>query len=363
MGTEPFDTRPAGGGAAGGIRIDHGKVLIGLLAVIALILVGVVLRATQVVLLPLIIAWLLSYILGPIVTFLTRRRVPVALSISFVLVLLLGIGYFVGLFLHSRVMNFALRYDIYYARLIELIRTVTARWDLEFDVVGGFDLGPVAGEYVRKLAQPVVAFGGRLLLVVIFLVFLLLGKPYFPAKIERAFSPEDAAHITHILGSISSQIGRFLVMQLLISLATGLCVWLALMLIGVDFPITWGATAFLLNFIPTLGSIVASIPPVLLAVVQFPTLWPAVVTLVSLFTIQMTIGNFIAPKILGDRLNLSPVVVLISLVFWGWLWGITGAILAVPIASTIKIVCENFEGLKPISMMMGSGRSLGTAKS
>ncbi len=341
------------------IRIDPGRVAVALLAVVTLILVGAVLRTAQVVVLPLIIAWLLSYILGPIVTFLTRRRVPVALSITFVLVLLLAAGYFIGVFLHSRVINFMQYYDAYYARLIELIRTFTDDLDLEFDLISGIDWGPLVREHLMKLTSPLISFMSRLLLVVIFLVFLLLGKPFFPAKVKRAFGPDDAERVTRILGSISGQIGHFLVMQLLISFATGVCVWFALILIGVDFPITWGATAFLLNFIPTLGSIVASIPPVLMALVQFPTLWPALVTLVALFAIQMTIGNVIAPKVLGDRLNLSPVVVLLSLVFWGWLWGIVGAILAVPIASTIKIVCENFEGLKPISMMMGSGRGLG----
>jgi predicted PurR-regulated permease PerM len=131
-----------------------------------------------------------------------------------------------------------------------------------------------------------------------------------------------------------------------------------LTLIGVDFAVTWGALAFFLNFIPTVGSIVASIPPVLLALVQYyPSFWPAVITLVSVTTIQMGMGNALAPKILGDQLNLSPVVVLLSLLFWGWLWGIVGALISIPIAAAIKIVCENIKTLHPISVMMGSGKS------
>ena len=151
--------------------------------------------------------------------------------------------------------------------------------------------------------------------------------------------------------SISSQIGKYLALQFFISLATGLCVWLALIILGVDFPVTWGALAFFLNFIPTVGSIAASIPPILVALVQFPSFWPAVFTLIVLLVIQMTIGNIISPKIMGDRLHLSPMVVLVSLVFWGWLWGLW-ALCSVPIASAIKIVCENIEALRPISVMM-----------
>jgi predicted PurR-regulated permease PerM len=113
----------------------------------------------------------------------------------------------------------------------------------------------------------------------------------------------------------------------LISFTTGVLVWLALEFIGVDFAVTWGALAFFLNFIPTVGSILASIPPVLLALVQFyPSFWPAVITLLSVTTIQMGMGNALAPKIL-------------------------------PIAAAIKIVCENIETLHPISVMMGSGKA------
>jgi predicted PurR-regulated permease PerM len=125
----------------------------------------------------------------------------------------------------------------------------------------------------------------------------------------------------------------------------------------VDFAVTWGALTFILNFIPTIGSIIASVPPILVALVQFhPSLLPAFATLASVLAIQMIMGNVISPKVLGDRLNLSPVVVLLSLVFWGWLWGFVGAILAVPIASAIRIVCENIEALHPIGVLMGSGR-------
>jgi predicted PurR-regulated permease PerM len=126
----------------------------------------------------------------------------------------------------------------------------------------------------------------------------------------------------------------------------------------VDFAVTWGALAFFLNFIPTVGSIVASIPPVLLALVQFyPSLWPAIITLLAVTTIQMGMGNALAPKVMGDQLNLSPVVVLLSLLFWGWLWGIVGALISIPIAAAIKIVCENIKTLHPISVMMGSGKT------
>jgi predicted PurR-regulated permease PerM len=159
--------------------------------------------------------------------------------------------------------------------------------------------------------------------------------------------------------SISKQIGQYLVVKVAISGTTGVLVWIILSLLKVEFALTWGALAFFLNFIPSIGSIIASIPPVLLAVVQYyPSVWTPVLTAVALLLVQMTMGNIIEPKIMGDNLNLSPVVILLALIFFGWMWGIVGALLSVPIAAAIKIVCENIDALKPISILMGSGKSL-----
>lgn len=315
-----------------------------------------VLRAAQAVILPLIIAWLLSYILGPVVTFLTRRRLPAGLAVALVLLILLGICYLGGLFLHSRVMAFVQAYPAYQQRVVALLGSVTERWNLPYDPLEGINLWSKAGEYMAVSVAPVVAFTSKLVLVIFYLVFLLLGKPFFNAKLRHAFAEDKAKLIAGVLGSISRQFGVYLSLQLLISLVTGFIVWFGLYWLDVDFAVTWGTLAFLLNFIPNIGSILASIPPVLVALVQFPSPWMAVAVAFMLLTIQMTIGNVIAPKVFGERLNLSPVVVLISLVFWGWLWGVAGALLAVPIASAIKIVCENIETLRPISILMGSGR-------
>jgi AI-2 transport protein TqsA len=339
-------------------HVDKQKVVVALLGVLALAATCGVLKLAQAVVLPLIIAWLLSYILGPVVTSMTSRRIPTGLAVTIVLLLLLGICYLGGLFLLARIRSFAVAYPEYQARVMELFKSATSRWELPFDPLEGINWGPKLGEYLAITAGSLVSFSSKLIMVIIYLIFLLLGKPYFKYKLEKAFAVERAHQFDSILRSISGEIGRYLFVQLLISLVTGVLVWLGLTLIGVDFAVTWGALAFFLNFIPTVGSVMASIPPILVAFVQpdFESLWPGIITAVVLFAIQMAIGNGVAPKVMGERLNLSPVVVLISLVFWGWLWGIVGALLSVPIASTIKIVCENIEPLQPISTLMGSGK-------
>jgi len=337
-------------------QIDQQKAVVALLGVMALVAACTVLKVAQSVILPLIIAWLLSYILGPVVTAMTRRRIPTGLAVTVVLFLLMGICYLGGLFLFARFMAFWEAYPVYQDRVMALFKSFTSRWELPFDPLEGINWGPWLGEHLKSTAGSVLSFSSKLIMIIIYLIFLLLGKPYFRYKLEKAFDSAQATQFDSILRSISAQIGRYLFLQLLISLVTGVLVWLALTAVGVDFAVTWGALAFFLNFIPTVGAVMASIPPILVALVQFPTVWPGIITAALLFGIQMAIGNGVAPKIMGDRLNLSPVVVLISLVFWGWLWGIVGALLSVPIASTIKIVCENIEPLRPISTLMGSGK-------
>ena len=323
-----------------------------------LVAVGMVLKSAQSVILPLIIAWLLSYLIGPAINFMTSRKIPATLAVAIILIFLLGVFYLSFTFLYSRVSAFAAAYPRYHTRLTELVALLTSKWNLEFDPFAGFDWGQSISRGLVSLSGSIFAFVSQLVLVVIFLFFILLGKPYFKYKILKSFSAENADQISRIAFSITAQIRRYLSLQFLISFTTGILVWLALQIIGVDFPVTWGALAFFLNFIPTVGSIVASIPPILLALVQFyPSIWPGVITLIAVVTIQLGMGNALAPKIMGDQLNLSPVVVLLSLLFWGWLWGVVGALISIPIAAAIKIVCENIETLHPISVMMGSGKT------
>ena len=340
------------------MEFDRTKVAFVFLGVLVLVAVGVVLKFAGPVILPLIIAWLLSYLIGPVVNFMTQRKIPATLAVFVIIVVLLGIFYLSGTFLYSRFSAFVAAYPKYHDRMTELIAMVSARWNLEFDPFAGINWGQNIGRILVTFSQSIFGFVSKLVLVLIFLFFILLGKPFFRYKILKSFSADDADQIAGIAFSITAQIRRYLGLQFIISGTTGVLVWFALTLIGVDFAVTWGALAFFLNFIPAVGSIVASIPPIVLALVQFyPSLWPGVITGFALLTIQLGMGNGIAPKVLGDQLNLSPVVVLLSLMFFGWLWGIVGALLSVPIAAAIKIVCENIQTLHPISVMMGSGKT------
>ena len=327
------------------------------LGILALIAVGAVLKAAQGVVIPLLIAWLLSYLLAPAVTFLVRRlRFPAPLAVAGVVLLLLLASWGAGLVIHQRLLAFAKAFPAYQDKITALYAHYGSELNVPTPVLKDLDLTAQIGPLVLRTSRFFIAFITNAILVMIFLVFMLLAKPFANDKL-RAALPDRADTLIAITNTISRQIGAYLGALFVISLVTGLVVWGVLAWIGVEFAFTWGLLAFVLNFVPTLGSIVASIPPVLMALAQFaPSFWPAVGVAAVLFVIQQTLGNFIAPKVYGDRLNLSPVVILLFLVFWGWLWGITGALLAVPLAAAIQIALAHIPALAPLAVLMGSGK-------
>ena len=327
------------------------------LGILALIAVGAVLKAAQGVVIPLLIAWLLSYLLAPAVTFLVRRlRFPAPLAVAGVVLLLLLASWGAGLVIHQRLLAFAKAFPAYQDKITALYAHYGSELNVPTPVLKDLDLTAQIGPLVLRTSRFFIAFITNAILVMIFLVFMLLAKPFANDKL-RAALPDRADTLIAITNAISRQIGAYLGALFVISLVTGLVVWGVLAWIGVEFAFTWGLLAFVLNFVPTLGSIVASIPPVLMALAQFaPSFWPAVGVAAALFVIQQTLGNFIAPKVYGDRLNLSPVVILLFLVFWGWLWGITGALLAVPLAAAIQIALAHIPALAPLAVLMGSGK-------
>ena len=336
-------------------RIGTIPLSLGLLAVIA---VGFVLKTAQAVIIPLLIAWLLSYLLAPVVNFLVRRlRFPAVIAVAFVVLLLLLAAWGAGIVIQQRLLGFAKAFPEYQDRLAALLAHYGRLLDIPGFALKEADWSAQFGPLVLKTSRFFITFISNSILVLIFLVFMLLAKPYANDKLRAAFSPARADALIEITNTISRQIGAYLGALFVISLVTGLVVWGALAALGVEFAFTWGLLAFVLNFIPTIGSIVASIPPVLMALAQFaPDVWPAVGVAAALFVIQQTLGNFIAPKIYGDRLNLSPVVILLFLVFWGWLWGITGALLAVPLAAAVQIALSHIPALAPLAVLMGSGK-------
>jgi len=195
-------------------------------------------------------------------------------------------------------------------------------------------------------------------LVVLFIVFILMEAGFIKHKLTAAFE-NRIARITSMGNELISQVTRYLTAKFLISLANGIIFAVGFTIVGLDFAIVWGVIQFLLNFIPTLGSIVAGVTISLFALLQFwPEPGPIIIVVAIILLVNLVLCNIFDPKIVGDHVGISPLVILISLSIWGYIWGFAGMVLAVPMTVIIKIVCENIPIMEPVSILIGSRKAV-----
>lgn len=334
------------------------KVVTGSLVIIVIFIGGLVLKLAKPVLFPFFLAIFLSFVLSPALDFMTRLKIPRPISIVFVLIIAFFVIYLFGVLFYSGGKSFASEFQENYSQKISsILASLQEKFKLSgleknpLDWVGQLDINRI-GSFLLSSLGPFFSFISNLFLIFIFLVFILAGRGKTQTKIKNSFSDKRSAKIIDVIQNINSQIQKYLAIKTVVSFFTGVMVTLVLMIFGVDFAVVFGFLTFLLNYIPNIGSIIATALPLTIAIFQFETLWPALWILVILGAIQMTMGNFIEPRLMGEGLGLSPLVVLFSLFFWGWLWGLPGMILAVPIVAIIKIVCNNIPSLQFVAALM-----------
>jgi AI-2 transport protein TqsA len=336
------------------------KLMVIFLGLLTFLAVGFVLNILEPILLPFVVAVFLSRIFGPLNKALRRRGVPAALSILLVLILV-SIGLLVfGWAVYSSAQAFTAAMPRYQERTKELLAGITGGLVSSFPWLQGqiqqwhwekaFEISSLTGFAAAMLGSFLIFFNDAFL-VLLFLVFLLAGSDGFPAKIRRALDPVSAERLGAMIQNIEAGVRRYILTKTLINLMTGALVTALLAMFGVDFPLLWGLLTFLAHYIPSVGAVISVGLPTIFFFLQFS---PGTALLIALLNaaLQFVIGNAVEPRIMGSSLDLSPLLVLLSLIFWGWLWGPWGMILSVPITSTIKIVCENVESLHPLAVLM-----------
>ncbi len=343
--------------------MKSGNIQTVLIGFIALVLFGAVLKLAGSILLPLVLASILSVILGPLINRLDKWHFPRSLAVIIVILVLFGVVFLVTLFLQTSFYSFIAQYPKYAERFIKLNKMIIAlsesKLGVSLDIFKDFNWTNQVVSHLMSFSGSVMNILKAALLIMIFLIFLLLENPFSKRKLLRAFDRKTGLQIARMLHEINRQVARYLNLKFFISLATGICVWFSLKLIGMDFALMWGVLAFLLNFIPTIGSGIILFLTILMGIIQFyPSLGKISAVIISMSLIQLIIGNFLDPRMQGHRLNLSPLIILFSLVFWGWIWGIVGMFLAVPITVIIQIICKNIPYLKPVSIIMSSGKNI-----
>jgi AI-2 transport protein TqsA len=314
---------------------------------------------------PLFIAVFIAYAVRPLHQWLVGHHVPSLLAYLILLALTLGFLVGVGALLYVTVEDLTRGgLDVYEAKVDTIGRQVLGWIPTEvpnrtsWRVRNLFTAGGGYSAELQSLFRTVLGGSFNFLLggfvVFVYLLFVIAEQASLPHRLGLAFGGERATYLLGLARSVNDAIAQYISVKTWVSLVTGFLSLVVMWPFGVKYFLLWAFLIFLFNYIPYIGSLVAVLLPVALSFLQFDDLWKPAVIGVLLISIQQFTGNFLEPRLTGKRLNVSPVVVLLALAFWGAVWGIVGMVLAVPLIVVAKIVLENIPETRPIAMLMSN---------
>jgi predicted PurR-regulated permease PerM len=333
-----------------------------LLAVASAVLVIAFLKWSHAATMPLAFAVFLIALAWPLAERLERRLPRWASLVVTILTLLLAFALFVGALVWTG-RSIAERAPEYSGRLQEVYARLQG-WASGYGISlpSGGTGSSLSGEMARPFVTGLVSTVSLTLLVVALVILGLIEVPRLRARVGGAFRHAGRGEeILDAARSIAAKFQRYLVARTIAALIQGVTVALFALLVGLDLPLLWGLIAFLLNYIPTIGSVLAVVPPVLFSLLQFDGFGRPLLVLGGMAVLQLLCGNYLDPLIQGRYLSLSPTLVLFAVVFWGWVWGIPGALLGVPITMALVIAADHFPSSRWIARLLSEGGGPGEA--
>ncbi len=329
---------------------------------VIVVLVTLIVKTLSFLFIPLSVAILIFFALGMPLEFLRRFGIPGWLRILLVVSVVLGGIYLIGSLVQANIRQCVVQMPTIEQQLSENSTRILQYFGMSIDqgkemMTAFWD--SMYGNKLDSLSQFLQAAGGTFfhflgstVWVVLFLIFMLAEREGLQGRLYNAFGRRRAEKIIKIGRRIIKAVEEYLGLKTIISLLVGVLTAITLWLFGVQFALLWGVLTFLLNFIPNIGALIATVPPVLVALFQFGSLGLALFVAGVLVAIHLVVGNYLEPKIMGRGLDLSPLVVLFSLVFWGWMWGGVGMLLAVPITAAVKIAMEEYKPTQIVAKMI-----------
>ena len=333
------------------------------LFIIATILSIFALRAASSVIIPIVCAVFLYLIFVPLASKMDTAHVPHIISTISVLLILVMVLLVVFYVLSMVITSIVTLLPEYYKKFSELDVQITTMLHERFnnemfsgrsitDILNINWSGMIAG-IVTRASNIAVSLAKSIGLIFVYLLFLMFERGTFVRKISKFYPDEQGRRVSIVVRRIIREVERYLVIKSVISLATGICVGLLCYFVGYNLYFLAGLMAFAFNFIPSIGSIVVTILITGLSVIQFmPNFVPVLIILGGIVVIEMIIGNLIDPKISGDQLNISPFMLLLSLAFWGYVWGVIGMLFSVPFLSVLKIISSHVKQLKFVELIL-----------
>lgn len=332
-----------------------------LLGAAGLVVLVAGMRAAAPILVPLVLAVFITVVNYPLLQFLRRLRVPTPVAVVAVVLLtftFLGLIVLIG---SSSLRDVGSVLPVYQERIKELevmlLGALEPLRERGLHVPDGRSLltDMTEPERLMDLLSGVVVraagFVSAAAIVILFTIFMLSEATGFPAKLRAALGRGDA-DLSRFAGAVQD-IQRYLAIKTAISLVTGSLVAFWLWAIGVDFPLLWGMLAFMFNFVPNVGSLIAAIPAVLFALLILGP-WSALLAAIGYLVVNISLGNLVEPHLMGRRFGLSTMVVVLSLVFWGWLWGPVGMLLSVPLTVVVRIGLEYTDDLRWLAVLLSN---------
>jgi len=331
-----------------------------IISLAAFVIVVAGMREAKSILVPFIFALFVSVIFYSPFHWLNKRGIPKALALLIIIISIVAAGFLMGTLIGTSINQFSQDLPIY-EKMLEQQTASVVSWISEIGIKIPKDqlLNSISLKQPLNLIGGIVGAFSNLLsktfLILIIVVFILLESADFPGKLQVISRNPHSAHSNFI--QINENIKRYMGIKTLFSLATGITATILLIILGIPYPLLWGLMAFLLNYIPNIGSILAAIPAILIALILKGAVSASLVTLGYLF-INFIFGTFLEPKYMGKGLGLSTLVVFISLIFWAWVLGPVGMLLSVPLTMVVKIGLESYDDTRWIAVILGSSEKV-----
>lgn len=348
---------------------------------IGIVVIFIVLKELQQIFIPLVLAYFLFFVFSPVNRYLEKNRVPVFVAVILdLLIVIFVVGSFSSVIIDS-LSRLGAELPLYEIKLDNIVSSTAASWGIKDPYYLNFHISEILNKIdyellAGNLFTSTFSLMGYLFFVLFFFIFVVTGHEKIYEAIRKRYksihAPDESEVVkTHIktetmttgrLGKVESvsintgeihekegflqstfneitdQVQKYIFTKFIMSLVMGAAIGIILWLFGVDFVIIWAVITFMLHFIPNIGSIIAVALPCLMALVQYESFGFSLMLAAILIVVQNVIGSVIEPKVFGNRLGINPLIILLSLLLWGYIWGIVGAILSVPLTAILKII-------------------------
>lgn len=324
------------------------------LTTVALIITVFLLVVGKPILLPLVLALVVWYFIISLAKVFEKYKVPRFLTTPLSVVTCFFIAYLVYILISRSINDLFLVAPDYQNKFESLLSQFFTWSGIEATALSQNMTEYINfGALIRKGTEILTMIASNTMMILIYLLFIFLEYKGFNKKLASFLADKDDYDKTHnTLDKISNDINVYIKVKTLSSLLTGVLSYIVLIAFGVDFAEFWAFALFILNYIPTIGSFIGVFFPALLALIQFPSFFPPVMILILLTLIQVVTSNFMEPRMMGRSLNISPLVIILSLALWGAIWGIVGMILCVPITVIINIILARFKKTRPVAILL-----------